>query len=268
MISVIMSTFNGSKTITDAINSILGQKYTNFEFIICDDASTDETQQILAKFAKMDPRIRVICNSQNQGLPRSLNRCIELANGEYVARMDDDDISLANRFSKQVLFLQTHQNISFVGSSILIFDQDQIYGTQKYPEYPSVLDLFRGNQFAHPAMLIRKSALQRIGNYSENENVYRIEDYDLWMRMYAAGFTGANLLNPVLKFRENPSSFKRRSIRSRINIVKLLCRSKRYFNVGIRGTVMILVSLLKTFIPSFVYKFIHNYKYRNKEAKK
>ncbi|EQM53264.1 hypothetical protein N692_05445 [Lactiplantibacillus plantarum EGD-AQ4] len=266
MISIIMSTFNGSQTISAAIDSILAQTYENFEFIICDDASTDSTRQILTEYQKKDSRIRLIYNSKNEGLPCSLNNCIRLARGNLIARMDDDDISLEDRCERQIKFLNSHPDISFVGSNILIFDQDKNYGLQRYPEYPTIVDLFSGNQFAHPAMMIRKSALDEAGNYSENINVLRIEDYDLWMRMYARGLIGANLSTPVLRFRENPNSFKRRSVQSRINIVKLLCRSFRNSHTGIKGIKCIFVSAVKVIIPAFVYRLIHAHKYSQEVA--
>ncbi|MGR6794500.1 glycosyltransferase [Levilactobacillus brevis] len=257
-----MSTFNGASTLSMAIESILKQTYRDFELIICDDDSTDNTQQVLAKYQERDPRITIIKNKKNRGLPQSLNNCLKYAHGTLIARMDDDDVSLPTRLETQVDWLNKHPSISFVSSWLNIFDDDGIYGVQEYPEYPTKLELFSRNQFAHPAAMIRKTDLLSVNGYSEDDNVLRIEDYDLWMRMYAANLKGGNICKPLLNFREDKGSFSRRSTRSRINIVKLLVRSKRNFKLGLAGDFLVLKSLVKIMLPTFVYKFVHKYKYR------
>ena len=98
-----MGTHNGEKTIERAINSILSQSFSDFEFIICNDCSTDSTAQILKDCQNKDKRIVIISNENQSGLAASLNKCIEISNGEYIARMDDDDVSHLDRFDKQVL---------------------------------------------------------------------------------------------------------------------------------------------------------------------
>ena len=107
-VSVIMGVFNSEKTLVTAIESVLSQTYRNWEFIICDDGSSDGSSQILAEYQQRNSRIRVLRNENNIGLAASLNRCLAFVNGEYIARMDSDDISLPDRFKRQVDYLETH----------------------------------------------------------------------------------------------------------------------------------------------------------------
>ena len=118
-ISVIMPAYNAEKYIREAIDSILAQTYTDFEFIIIDDASTDATASIVESYS--DERIRFFRNEHNMGVANTLNRGLDLAVGEYIARMDSDDISLPERFAKQVEFMDTHTDVIVCGSNAIVF---------------------------------------------------------------------------------------------------------------------------------------------------
>src|SRR3989338_10709157 len=131
-ISVIMSVYNGMPYLPEAVKSILNQTYKNFEFIIIDDASTDQSTKYL-RFLK-DKRIKLIKNSKNLGLAASLNKALKFAKGEYIARMDADDISLPKRFEKQVKFFKKHPSVDICGTWVnLIDDVGKIIGEKKYP---------------------------------------------------------------------------------------------------------------------------------------
>ena len=125
-ISVIMPTHNRAQTfLPKAIDSILEQTYTDFEFIIIDDGSTDNTRQILIDYQEKDPRIKLILNAQNEGLVASLNKGLSRAKGKYIARMDDDDISLPMRFEKQIRFLQNHPQIDLLGTNMEMISSEK-----------------------------------------------------------------------------------------------------------------------------------------------
>ena len=124
LISVIMPCYNREKYIVEAIESILNQTYTNFEFIIIDDCSTDNTFEIVKEYAKKDNRILALKKDKNYCYVHSLNKGIEIAKGKYIARMDDDDISLPERFEKQVEFLEKNEDIIALGTFIEIFSDD------------------------------------------------------------------------------------------------------------------------------------------------
>ena len=122
-ISVVMPVFNGGSYLAAAVESILKQSFNDFELIVIDDGSTDKTACVLAGFARSDGRIRVI-GQANTGVVASLNRALDLARGEYVARMDADDVSLPSRFELQVAFLDTHPEVAVVGSAITLIDEE------------------------------------------------------------------------------------------------------------------------------------------------
>lgn len=154
-ISVIMGVYNGEKRVSKAIESIQNQSYSDFEFIICDDASVDKSFRIIQDFAKKDKRIKVLKNKKNMGLAATLNRCIEEAKGVYIFRMDDDDFSLPYRFEKQLAYLEEHPEIAILGGCALIFNENGRYGKIVPKERPNIEDVFRDAQFVHPTVAMR-----------------------------------------------------------------------------------------------------------------
>lgn len=182
LVSVIMPVYNGEKYLREAVDSILAQTFIDFEFIIIDDGSTDATAKILDSYA--DPRIIRINNRQNVGISTSSNDGIALAKGEYIARMDADDISLADRFEKQVAFLDHHLQIGVVGSSIkTINKQGQIIGSGSLPTDPELMEwvLLFGSPMAHPSVMMRTDLVKKIGGYSKEYP--SAHDYDLFGRL-------------------------------------------------------------------------------------
>jgi glycosyltransferase involved in cell wall biosynthesis len=185
VISVVMCVYNGEKYLREAVESILNQTFTDFEFIIIDDGSTDRTEEILDTYT--DTRIVRINNLKQSGIAISLNKGVKAARGEYIARMDADDISLPERFQKQVAYLAAHQEIGVLGSNIDIIDENG----NKDPTYtwhiglpvdPEVIQwcLLFDNPIKHPTVIIRKSLLNDVGGYPED---VVSQDYGLWMRI-------------------------------------------------------------------------------------
>ena len=125
-VSVIMGTYNGEQTLDTAIQSICNQTFTDWEFIICDDCSTDRTWEIISQWEKKDSRIKGIRNSKNMKIAASSNRCIALAKGKYIAKMDDDDVSYPERLEKEVRFLDEHSDFDFVSSLVECYDGEKV----------------------------------------------------------------------------------------------------------------------------------------------
>ena len=123
-ISVLMSAYNSEKYISESIESILNQTFKDFEFIIINDGSSDNTAKIIQKYAEKDERIRFINSKQNQGIIAALNPGFSMCRGEYIARMDSDDISLPKRFEKQIEYMDKHSECGVLGTSIIIFDKE------------------------------------------------------------------------------------------------------------------------------------------------
>lgn len=219
-ISVLMSVYNNEATAGDSIASIVAQTYADWELLLVDDKSTDGSLRILADWARRDSRIRLIQNDRNLGLAASLNRALNEARGEYVARMDGDDISLPQRFEKQLTFLDAHPEHAIVGSSALVFDRDGVWETRICKELPQKKDFLWGTQFIHPSVMMRRVALLAVGGYRVCRDTLRTEDYDLFMRMYAYGFTGYNLAEPLLRYYD-PRKPKRVLYRFRISEARI-----------------------------------------------
>ena len=178
-----MPVYNAEEYIAQAIESILTQVFSDFEFIMINDGSTDHSVEIIKTFK--DPRIILVENDKNEGIVYSLNKGLDRARGKYIARMDADDISLPHRLQRQVNFLQVHPEISVVGTGYLPIDECRnptkppIYR----PEYPAVAKWFLliGSPLAHPSVMYRKEIIQKIGGYSKD--FPHAEDYELWTRL-------------------------------------------------------------------------------------
>jgi glycosyltransferase involved in cell wall biosynthesis len=180
-VTVLMSVFNGEKYLREAIDSILNQTFKDFEFLIINDCSTDGTAEILGSYH--DPRIRIVYNEENIGLTKSLNKGLKLAKGEYIARMDADDISLPERLQKQVEFLDTHPEIGVLGTWIQWIDESSKSSRIIHPPTaPGVIGWFLifENCVAHPSVMMRADVIKQLGFY--NVEAIHAQDYDLWVR--------------------------------------------------------------------------------------
>lgn len=201
-VSVIMSFCNDEKYIGEAVKSILEQTFSDFEFIIINDASTDSSEEIVKEFA--DKRIKLIKNSKNLGLTKSLNIGIREAVGEYIARMDADDVCLPQRFEKQVKFLDGNRRTALVGCWVEFIDPEgKSEGIKKFPtDFQDIKKILISYlPFRHPTLIIRKKALDEVGFYDESFKY--AQDYELILRT-AKKFPVANLPEVLLKYRNWP----------------------------------------------------------------
>ena len=179
-----MSAYNSEKYIGAAIESILNQTFTDFEFIVINDGSTDKTPEIIDSYARADKRIVFVNNKKNQGLITVLNQGLKLCHGEYIARMDSDDISIPERFKIQIEYMDLHPECGVCGSWINKFGSNIQDGEIiKYPHVMKILDfLIHGNQVAQPSTMIRKSVLDD-NNIWYNLAYKHAEDYGFWVEI-------------------------------------------------------------------------------------
>jgi hypothetical protein len=207
-VSVVLSVRNGGADLPKAIDSILAQTFTNFELIAINNGSKDGTRVYLDGIS--DPRVRVF-HQEDAGLAAALNRGISLARGRYIARQDHDDLADPSRIAKQVEFLDTHPEHGMVGTRAEIWIGDRPSG--RYHDHPIDdqllrFDLLFNNPFVHSSVMMRKSALDRIGVYTTDPARQPPEDYELWSRM-SRQYRVANLPERLTIYREVPSSMSR-----------------------------------------------------------
>ena len=154
-ISVLMPAYNSEQYVAESIESILNQTFTDFEFIIINDGSTDNTAKIIDEYAKRDERIKFVNNSKNKGLIGVLNEGLNLARGEYIARMDSDDISLPTRFERQIAYMELHPKCGVLGTWFQMFGNAS--NIVRHPKRINLLNLLRDQHVGHPTVMIRKS---------------------------------------------------------------------------------------------------------------
>ena len=249
IVSVIMGAYNCEKTLEKAINSIINQSFTDWEFVICDDCSTDNTYEILSQYASKDNRIIVLRNDKNMRLAASLNNCLRVAKGKYVARMDADDESENNRLMKQVKFLEDHPDVDVVGTGRYIVSDGEIIGERKSPERPDKMLLLKTTPFAHPTIMMKKSVYDRLNGYNTSKETMRAEDLDLWFRFYSNGFKGYNLQEPLYKYSESLADYKKRSIKAAIMTSRIYFRGYRLLGFKWYKYVYALKPIVAAIIP-------------------
>ena len=207
LISVLMSVHNGSAYLRSALDSILNQTFRNFELIVVDDGSTDDTPKILARVS--DPRLRILVNEQNIGLTKSLNRALTAAQGELVARQDADDISHPERFARQVNFLDRHPEVGVLGSELVVCDAEGrpagAFGVATR-HAAIVWRMFHGRTFAHTSVMFRTRIVRSIGGYDPRITV--AQDFDLWTRLVELT-RFANLPQPLVRYHSHPGAISR-----------------------------------------------------------
>lgn len=184
-ISVLMPAYNAEKFIEEAIESILAQTFTDFEFIIINDGSEDKTAEIIR--AHTDPRIVFVDNERNQGLIAVLNQGLDMARGEYIARMDADDIAYPERFAAQAAFMDANPDIGMVSANVRIFGDkfgelgDTRNSITRHPAFMGALDWYLGCRASHPLAMLRKEIFDKYGLRYDPDYV-ACEDYELWSR--------------------------------------------------------------------------------------
>ncbi len=206
-ISVLMPVYNGMKYLAEAVESIRAQTFRDFEFIIVDDGSTDRSLQMLQRFAKDDARIRIL-SRPNTGIVGALNDGLAVARGQYIARMDSDDIALPERFALQLRYMQAHPELVAIGSSVLMADpsgralKDFTACTDSQKLRSNIVEI-KDIGLIHPTLMARRDVLERVGGYRQQYNL--VEDFDLFFRLLDEGELG-NVPEVLLIYRQHQAS--------------------------------------------------------------
>ena len=250
-VSVIMGIYNCQDTLSEAIESILNQTYDNIELVMCDDGSTDETYPIAESFLYKHPdKIKLIKHTSNQFLSSTLNDCLKIADGYYIARMDADDISVPDRIEKQVAFLVNNPDYQLVSTAMQMFNENGYANTLSREPFPDKYSLKRATCFNHATILTYKWVYDELGGYTVSDRTQRGQDYDLWFRFFDKGYKGANIGEPLYLCREDMSAFKRRTFKSRVNNFKTMIFGYKLLQYPWYWYYIPVKELLKGFVPS------------------
>ncbi|MYL30777.1 glycosyltransferase [Halobacillus halophilus] len=256
-VSVIMGIYNCAQTLSNCIESLLEQSYTDWELIMCEDCSYDNTFAIAQSYATKYSNIQVFKNKENKGLAYSLNECLKVAKGKYIARMDGDDLCLPQRFQKQVDFLETNTEFHVVGSSVVLYDENGYKGIRKMIEKPSIYDLAKTVPHIHPTIMMRKVAYDALNGYIVSPRTRRGQDADLWFRFYAKGFRGYNFQEPLCKYHESLSDYKKRSIKVALYGMQTRYIGFKILRLPIPCYIYIFKSLISALLPNKIRYFYH-----------
>lgn len=260
-VSVIMGVYNVADTLKEALDSLFAQTFQDFEVIMCDDGSVDNTLEIANAYKEKYPdMVKIIRNKRNMGLNYTLNHCLKYVKGEYVARMDGDDICVLDRFEKQVAFLDSHPEYAIVSSPMILFDEKGEFRTTKSIERPGKMDFIHKNPFCHAPVMIRTEAYRKVDGYTVDKKMLRVEDVDLWFKLYEAGYIGYNIQEPLYKMRDDREATSRRKFKYRINSTYTRLVGFRRLGIPFIYYPYAFTPVLVGMLPRPIYVFLHRMK--------
>jgi len=221
-ITVIIGVYNGEKCITKAVDSIVQQSFKDWELIICDDASSDKTYNLLKNYVT-DERIKIIQNEKNRGIGASRNKCIENATGKYLVMQDADDYSYPNRL--QVLYdaiSSSNETVVISSCADLINTNGNIWGELVIDE-PVEKNWVKGSQIIHASVIMDKEAILAVNGY--DSNAIRVEDYDLWVRLVAYKYKISVIKDRLYAVHWDRKDYSRKKLKYRLNEIPVAFRA-------------------------------------------
>ena len=267
-VSVIMGIYNCADTLSEAIESIINQTFKDWEVIMCDDGSLDRTLEIAQMYAQKYDNIKVYRNEKNMGLNYTLNHCLKYITGQFVARMDGDDISLPERFEKELDFLIKHPEYAIVSCNMLYFDAQGIFMTGKAKGEPSLDSIVKRTPFCHAPCMVRREAFEAVNGYSVSDKLLRVEDWHLWIKMYAKGYKGYTLEEPLYLMRDDRNAVSRRKFKYRVNESYVGHFAIQTLKLSKVNYIYTLRPLLVGLLPSALYNYLHKRRNNTKESVK
>lgn len=264
-ISVLMGTYNENKKQTaQAIDSIINQTFQDLEFIICDDGSEQLFFEWLKRYCKKDSRILLLRNEKNLGLAVTLNRCLKYASGTYIARMDADDLSKPKRLEKQAAFLGQHPEYALIGCNAQLIDMHGVWGERRLKKIPEKRDFLNTSPFIHPTIMIRREVIEELHGYCELPQVFRTEDYEFFMRLYAKGYVGYNLQKMLFQYREGPKAYAKRKYRYRINECRVRCHGFAVLGILKGNWWYVIKPLIIGLVPKWMIRLLRTKRFQKK----
>lgn len=263
-VSVLMGIYNCERTLEDAVSAIKNQTYGDWELILCDDGSSDGTYSVAQNLADRDERIILLRNEHNEGLNKTLNKCLAHATGEFIARMDGDDDCLPHRFERQVAFLQSQKEYAIVSSPMILFDEHGEWGKTDAVEYPTAEDIIAGSPICHAPVMMRRECMTAVGGYTEDRRMLRVEDVNLWIKLYAAGYRCYNIQEPLYRMRNDQNALNRRKYRYRVNSTYVRLKGCRLLKLGWKSYVHAFRPMIIGLVPAGARKLIRRLQYSSK----
>lgn len=259
-VSVLMGIYNCAPTLPEALDSLYAQTFQDFKIILCDDGSTDDTYAVAKSYADRHDNIVLVRNEKNMGLNHTLNHCLKYADTEYCARMDGDDISLPTRFEKEVKFLDEHPEYAIVSTPMIYFDENGEFRRGRGGYEPTIKSFIKARPHCHAPCMVRREAYMKVGGYTESKKLLRVEDYHLWMKMYAEGYRGYNLDECLYAMRDDRNAVARRNWTSRRNGTYVRLLACKTLHLPWYAYFYSFVPILKYFIPSAILTKLHRNK--------
>jgi len=259
-----MPAYNAEKYIAEAIESILAQTFKDFEFIIVDDASTDDTWKIIQDYAKKDKRIVTLQNNSNQKICKTLNRGIDIVKGKYIVRMDADDWSFPDRIQKQYEYMEAHRDVVISGGTMIVCDEKLVpISKRTYSQNDNDLKklILRFSPFSHPSVIIETEIIKKIGGY----NMLYAEDIELYLKLGEYGKFG-NTSDTLIKYRDIPSSMTNtklkitelHTLQLRLRAVKKLGYSFTFFDLIYNILQLVSIYIFPTQMKIFIFNILRN----------
>ena len=262
-VTVLMAIYNCAPTLVDALDSLMAQTFQEFKVVLCDDCSIDDTYKIAKEYVSRYPdKFVLLRNETNKKLPYTLNRCLEYADTEYVARMDGDDLSKPERFKREIDFLDSNPQYALVSCPMEFFNEAGVFMTGKAEEIPTKRTFIYDTPFAHAPVMIRTKIMREVGGYTVASWTQRGQDVHLWAKIMSQGYFGYNIQEVLYMMRDDLAAYKRRTIKHAVlslkrgyEIYKLVKIPKRYYYRLLRP-------LIVTAAPRVIYDFFHVWKRR------
>ncbi len=256
-ISVLIGIFNCASTLIEALDSLYAQTFQDFKIILCEDGSSDNTYQVAQEYASKHDNIILIKNEKNMGLNFTLNHCLEYADTEYVARMDGDDISLPDRFEKEINFLDQHPEYAVVSGPMIYFDEKGDYRTGRGRGEIRKEDFIHGTPICHAPCMARTKVFKDVGGYTVDDRLLRVEDYHLWFKIFSSGHKLYMLSEPIYKMRDDRNAFKRRTWKNRKNEAFVKHIGFKMIGLPWYTQIYVLRPIITHFMPKFIYNYFH-----------
>lgn len=258
-VSVIMGIYNSpdKSIIITCVDSILSQDFREFEFVICDDCSSDDTWDFLNRKYGKDDRVVLIRNEENGGLRVALNHCLEVAKAKYVVRQDSDDYSRSDRLGLLYRYAISHPEVDVLGTAMVSFDENGPFGVV-HPRClnPGKKDFLLGSVVAHATTIMRKESVLGVGGYRVAWETTRCEDTDLYMRMFAAGYVIKNIDETLYYVRQDKNCYSRKKYIGRVKEAVVKYKGFKVLGMPPHAYVYVLRPLLVGLIPRQVQRKI------------